>query len=173
MIYRWGIKWVVNCFVIYRWGIKWVVNCFVIYRWGIKWVVNCFVIYRWGIKWVVNCFVIYRWGIKWVVNCFVIYRWGIKWVVNCFKSPVKSNNMLIQLSSKLVLFIWIGANNYQLRFPMGQTSDSEQCSNWLKLDLFSFLVNFACELEQIMSIYDFLWARRVILSNARTDFKIT
>ena len=36
-------------------------------------------------------------------------------------------------------------------------SDFEQCSNRLELDLISLLVNFACELEQIMTRYDFLW----------------
>ena len=38
-------------------------------------------------------------------------------------------------------------------------SDSEQCSNRLEFDLISLLVNFSCELEQIMTRYDFLWAR--------------
>ena len=32
--------------------------------------------------------------------------------------------------------------------------DSEQCSNRLKLYLISLLVNFACELGQIMTRYD-------------------
>ena len=50
---------------------------------------------------------------------------------------------------------------------MGQMSDSEQCSKRLELDLISRLVNFSCELGQIITIYDFLWARRVILSNLR------
>ena len=51
-------------------------------------------------------------------------------------------------------------------------SDSEQCSNQLKLDLISLLVNFSCELGKIMTRYDFLWARRVILSNVRTDSQL-
>ena len=38
-------------------------------------------------------------------------------------------------------------------------SDSEQCSNRLQLDLMLILVNFSCELEQIMARYDFLQAR--------------
>ena len=38
-------------------------------------------------------------------------------------------------------------------------SDSEQCSNRLQLDLILILVNFSCELGQIMTIYDFLEAR--------------
>ena len=33
----------------------------------------------------------------------------------------------------------------------------------------SVLVNFSCELVQIMIRYGFQWARRVILSNAGTD----
>ena len=52
-------------------------------------------------------------------------------------------------------------------------SDSEQCSNRLELDLISLLVNFSCELGQIMTRYDFLLARRVILSNVRTDSNLT
>ena len=35
-------------------------------------------------------------------------------------------------------------------------SDSEQCSNRLKLDLISLLVNFLGELGQIMTTFDFL-----------------
>ena len=46
---------------------------------------------------------------------------------------------------------------------MGYMSDSEQCSNRLELDLISLFVNFSCELGQIMTRYDFLWAIRVIL----------
>ena len=38
-------------------------------------------------------------------------------------------------------------------------SDSEQCSNRLELDLISLLVKVSCELGQIMTRYDFLWAR--------------
>ena len=38
-------------------------------------------------------------------------------------------------------------------------SDSEQFSSRFELDLISLLVNFSCELGQIMTIYDFLWAR--------------
>ena len=44
-------------------------------------------------------------------------------------------------------------------------NDSEQCSNRLEFDLILILVNFACELGQIMSIYD--------LSNVRTDSNLT
>ena len=63
------------------------------------------------------------------------------------------------------LFMWIGANNGQIWLPMDQANDSEQCSNQLQLYLISLLVNFSCELGQIMIRYDFPWARRVILSN--------
>ena len=56
---------------------------------------------------------------------------------------------------------------------MGYISDSEQCSNRLELDLISLLANFSCELGQIMTRYDFLWAIRVILSNVRTDLNLT
>ena len=38
---------------------------------------------------------------------------------------------------------------------MGYMRDSEQCSNWIQLDLISILVNFLCELGQIMTRYDF------------------
>ena len=38
-------------------------------------------------------------------------------------------------------------------------SDSEQCSNRFELDLISLLVNFSCELGQIMTRYDFLCAK--------------
>ena len=37
----------------------------------------------------------------------------------------------------------------------------------------SLLVNFSCELGKIMTRYDFLWARLVILSNVRTDLHLT
>ena len=71
------------------------------------------------------------------------------------------------------LVMWIGANNDEIWLPVGYTSDSEQCSDWLELDLISLLVNFPCELQQIMTRYDFLWARRVILSNVWTDLNFT
>ena len=70
------------------------------------------------------------------------------------------------------LFMWIGANNDQIWLPMCYMSDSEQCSNRLELDLISLLVNFSCELGQIMTRYNFLWARWVILSNVRTDLNL-
>ena len=71
------------------------------------------------------------------------------------------------------LFMWIGANNDQTSLSMGYMSDSEQCSNRLELDLISLLVNLLCELGPIMTIYDFLWVRWVILSNVWTDLNLT
>ena len=53
------------------------------------------------------------------------------------------------------LFMWIGTNNGQIWLPMGYISDSEQCSNRLELYLISLLVNFSCEMGQIMNRYDF------------------
>ena len=70
------------------------------------------------------------------------------------------------------LFMWIRANNDQTWLSMGYTSDSEQCSNRLELDLFSLLVNLSCELGPIMTRYDFLWVRWVILSNVWTDLNL-
>ena len=43
---------------------------------------------------------------------------------------------------------------------MDEMSDFEQCSNRFELYyLISLLVNFSCELGQIMARFDFLWAR--------------
>ena len=70
------------------------------------------------------------------------------------------------------LFIWIGANNGQIWLPMGYASDSEQCSNRLELHLISLLVKFSCELGQIITRYDILWARWVILHEFSDCFKI-
>ena len=55
------------------------------------------------------------------------------------------------------LFMWIGANYGQIWLHIGYMSDSEQCSDRLELYLISLLVNFSCELGQIMTRYDFLW----------------
>ena len=71
------------------------------------------------------------------------------------------------------LFMWIGANNDQIWLPMGQMSDVEQCSNRLEFDLIKLLLKFSCELGQIMTRYDFLWARWVFLSNFLTDLNLT
>ena len=59
------------------------------------------------------------------------------------------------------LFMWIGENNDHIWLPMVYMSDSEQCSNRLELYLISLLVTYSCELGQIMTRYDFLWARWV------------
>ena len=71
------------------------------------------------------------------------------------------------------LFLWIGANNDQILLHMGQMSDSEQFSNRLQLDRISLLVNFSCGLGQKIIRYDFIWARRLILSNVRNDSNLT
>ena len=100
-----------------------------------------------------------------IMSSYIYARW------------VTLNN--VQIVSKLTYFtfgqllMWIWANNDQKWLPMGWMSDSEQCSNRLALDLASLLVNFSCELEQIMTRYDFLWARRVILSNVQTNLNLT
>ena len=70
------------------------------------------------------------------------------------------------------LCMWIGANNDLIWLPMGWMSDSEKCSNRLELYLISLLVNFSCELGQIMTRYDLLWTGSVILSNVRTDLTL-
>ena len=59
------------------------------------------------------------------------------------------------------LFMWIGANNDQIWLPRGLKSDFEKCSNRLQLDLSSLLLDV---LGQILAIYDFLEAIRVILA---------
>ena len=67
----------------------------------------------------------------------------------------------------------IGANNDQIRLPGGQSNDIVQSSNRLQLDLITLLVKFSSELGPIMTRYDFLEARRVILSNVRADSNLT
>ena len=52
-------------------------------------------------------------------------------------------------------------------------SDSELWSNWIQHDLISILVNFSCQLGQIMTRYDFQEARWVISSNDRTNYNFT
>ena len=51
-------------------------------------------------------------------------------------------------------------------------SDFEQCSNQLQLDLITLLVNFSYQVGTMMSRYDFLEARRVILNNVRNDYNL-
>ena len=48
---------------------------------------------------------------------------------------------------------------------MGKTSDSEKCLNRLQLYLILLLVNFSHELAHIMTTYDFLSAKQMIMSN--------
>ena len=84
-----------------------------------------------------------------------------------------SNRFELDLISLLVNFSCNWANNNHIWLPMGKMSDSEQCSNRLELYLISLLVNFSCGLGQIITRYDFLWARCVILSNVWTDLKLT
>ena len=62
-----------------------------------------------------------------------------------------------------------GEHNYQIWLLMDQMSDSDQCSNRLQPDIISLLVNLSCALGQIMTRYDLLWARRVILSNVQIN----
>ena len=69
--------------------------------------------------------------------------------------------------------VWIGANNAHIWLPMGWTSDLEQCSKRLQLDMNKLLVNFAHGLGQVIARYDLLEARWLILSNVRTDFNLT
>ena len=78
-----------------------------------------------------------------------------------------SNWLLLNFSCEF------GANNGQIGIPIGWMSDSDQCSNWLQLYLIMILVNFSCELGQIMARYDFIEARWMILSNVRTDSSLT
>ena len=59
------------------------------------------------------------------------------------------------------LCMWIGANYDPIGLPMDQTSDS----GWTNS-------NFSCEMRQIMTRYDFLLPRRVILSNVRTNSQL-
>ena len=51
-------------------------------------------------------------------------------------------------------------------------SDFEQCLNQLQVDLITLLVNFSYQVGTMMSRYDFLEARRVILRNVRTDYNL-
>ena len=80
-----------------------------------------------------------------ILHCITI--WGI-----LIKCPWRSMSLLI--------------------FKLGKIHalyHSEQCWNWLELYLISLLVNFSRELGQIMTRYDFLWDRWVILSNVQSD----
>ena len=105
-------------------------------------------------------------GAKNLIRFYIGVNWGDKMVFTIQKAN------LVDFSFSQ-LFMWIGTNNDPIWHPMAQTSDYEQCSNQLQLDLISRLFNFSGELGQIMIRYDFLWARRVILSNVRTDSGLT
>ena len=51
-------------------------------------------------------------------------------------------------------------------------SDFEQCLNQLQLDLITLLVNFSYQVGTMMSRYDFLEARRVILRNVQLEITL-
>ena len=73
----------------------------------------------------------------------------------------------------LHVVIWICVNNEQIWLPGNYGSDFEQYLNRLQLHPISLLVNFSHELAHIMTTYDFLWAKEVILSNVPTDCNLT
>ena len=54
--------------------------------------------------------------------------------------------------------------NFELQLPRGLKSDFEKCSNQLQLDRSSLLVTLLDVLVQILAIFDFLEAIRVILA---------
>ena len=64
-----------------------------------------------------------------------------------------------------------GEHNYQIWLPMDQMSDSE--NRQPDIHVISLLVKFSCALGQIMTRYDFLWARRVILRNVQINSNLT
>ena len=68
---------------------------------------------------------------------------------------------------------WIGTNNGQICHCRCYKSDFEKCLNRFQLDLILILVNFSYELRQIMTRYDFLEVRWVILGNVPTDSNFT
>ena len=64
--------------------------------------------------------------------------------------------------------LWVLLTNvYWFRATGGYICGCGRPSN-----LVSLLVNCSCELRQIITRYDFLWARWVILSNVRTDLNL-
>ena len=92
----------------------------------------------------------------------------------CPQNTILSIFRLTYLHLPLFTYVWHNlALIDQIWFPRGKTSDSDQCSNRLQLDLISLLVNFSWEWGQIMTRYDFLGARRVILSHVQTVFNVT
>ena len=82
--------------------------------------------------------------------------------------------------------IWICIHNEQIWLPGNYGSDFEQYLNrlqprthktsyefLLQLDPISLLVNFSHELAHILTTYQFLWAKEVILSNVWADCNLT
>ena len=64
-------------------------------------------------------------------------------------------------------------NNEQISLPGNYGSDFEQYLNPLQLYPISLLVNFSHALVQIITTYDFLLAKQVMLSNVRIDYNLT
>ena len=68
-----------------------------------------------------------------------------EWFWAMFEPTPTWHNLVIVVNS----FAWIVANNDQKWRDRCYTSEFEQCSNWLKLDIITLLVNFSCDLRQI------------------------
>ena len=91
-----------------------------------------------------------------------------------FEGQIEVIGYLVGCISWIVhVIIWICVNNEQIWLLGNYGSDFEQYFIRLQLDPISLLVNFSHELAQIMTTYDFLSAKQVILSNVRTDFNLT
>ena len=109
---------------------------------------------------------------------FQLTSWSLTlddiWPWMTFKDQIKVFECLVGCISWIVyVIIWISVNNEQIWLPGNYGSDFEQYLNRLQLDPISILVNFSHELAQIMTTYDFLSAKQVILSNVQTDFNLT
>ena len=87
-------------------------------------------------------------GVTTLSRFYIALNWGDKW----FLPSKKTNSVDIQSSR----FRW-----YSFVFERTQSR------------LVSLLVKFSQELGKIMIRYDFLWDRRMILSNVRTDSNLT
>ena len=98
--------------------------------------------------------------------------WTDFWQIFCCQ---KANYEWRSYQAERPLVMWSGENNDQIWLIRGETSDFEQCSNRIQLDLILLFVNFAYELLQIHVVTrnDFPEARRVIFSNVRTDSNLT
>ena len=73
------------------------------------------------------------------------------------------------------LYHFISSESFQWSFSPAMSNSqmpSLNSRNWLEFYLISLSVNFSCELGQVMTRYDFRWARWVILSNVRTDLEL-